>query len=284
MDARTAARLLGGVARGNRVSCPGPGHSKKDQSLTVIFTPEGFIVHTFSTNDNWQECKDYVRTTLGVANDWKPDPAKFKPARDRDSSFEWAMEIWANAKSPMGTVVEKYLASRAIPLTPDITCVRYHPRLKMNEGEYTAAMVCLYQDIKTNEPRGVQRTFLRPDATKIDRKMLGPATAAAIKIDPDETVTSSLIVGEGFESCMSGRRLGHTPTWALMSSNAIAAFPVLDGIETLTMLGERDAGRQNEIACKQAARRWIAANREVLVQFPSTGKDMNDAIRTVGNG
>lgn len=281
MDPQHAAKLLGGRARGNRVSCPGPGHSNKDQSLTVVFTADGFIVHSFSTSDNWQECKDYVRSRLGISDNWKPDPTKFKPAEnDDDRNFEFAMQIWDQATAVTGTLAERYLTGRAI--AADLPCIRFHPRLKI-DGQFAPALVAIYRDILTNEPCGVQRTFLTPDARKIDRRMLGPSRGAAIKIDDDDQVTSSITVGEGLETCLSARRLGLSPSWALMSSNGIREFPVLDGIETVTFLAERDNRRQNEMATKEAARRWIGAGREVNVYFPRSGKDMNDAIRTVGN-
>lgn len=284
MTPQEAARLLGGRARGNRVSCPGPGHSKGDQSLTVVFTADGFIVHTFSSSDTWKECKDYVRTKLGIADDWKPDPAKFKQSEDPDErNFEFAMEIWDKSHPAGDTIVAKYLAGRSIPLTEEISAIRYHPRLKY-DGSFYPSMVCIYRNILTNEPCGVQRTFLRKDATKVDRRMLGPSAGAAIKIDDDDAITTSITVGEGLESCLSGRRLGFSPSWALMSSQGVTDFPVLNGVETITFLGERDNRRQNEFACKAAARRWIGQSREVNIHFPRIGKDMNDAIRAIGNG
>ncbi len=66
IDARAAARLLGGEARGRSVSCPGPGHSKEDRSLSVSFdpaAPEGFLVHSFAGDDDL-DCRDHVRETL----------------------------------------------------------------------------------------------------------------------------------------------------------------------------------------------------------------------------
>lgn len=278
MDAQTAARILGGRARGNRVSCPGPNHSKSDQSLTVIFTPDGLIVHSFSTRDDWKECKDYVKTKLGIADDWRPDPAKIKPEQDADTrNHDFAMEIWSQSRPAHGTVVTKYLSSRNIELPTDVECIRYHPGLKYDGARYEA-MVTIYVDIATNEPRGVHRTFLRPDGTKLDRRMLGSAKGAAIKLDDDENITYGIHVGEGIETCLSARQLGFAPIWALMSAQGINDFPVREA-DALTILGEKDPMRTNEIACKNAARRWLSAGKEVHIRFPRDGNDMNDAVR-----
>src|SRR5690349_18772965 len=79
-----AARLLGGEARGNRILCPGPGHSRRDRSLSVCFDrsrPEGYTVTPFSPRDDWRTCRDYVRDRLGLAP-WGPPQS---PAEARRS-------------------------------------------------------------------------------------------------------------------------------------------------------------------------------------------------------
>ena len=65
---REAAKLLGGDVSGNRVLCPGPGHSSADRSLSIKFdpgAPDGFVVHSFAGDDPIV-CKDHVRTVLGL--------------------------------------------------------------------------------------------------------------------------------------------------------------------------------------------------------------------------
>jgi hypothetical protein len=74
---RDIACVLGGEVSGDQVLAPGPGHSRKDRSLSVKLSPDapdGFIVHSFSGDDPIA-CKDYVRQRLGL-------PA-FKPNNDR---------------------------------------------------------------------------------------------------------------------------------------------------------------------------------------------------------
>jgi putative DNA primase/helicase len=65
MNARDIAMALGGeVVSFNRVAAPGPGHSSKDRSLSVLITGSDFIVHSFA-GDDWRVCKDYVCSRLG---------------------------------------------------------------------------------------------------------------------------------------------------------------------------------------------------------------------------
>jgi hypothetical protein len=66
ITAREIALALGGdVVSANRVSAPGPGHSAKDRSLSVLIVGSDFVVHSFS-NDDWRECRDYVRERIGL--------------------------------------------------------------------------------------------------------------------------------------------------------------------------------------------------------------------------
>jgi 5S rRNA maturation endonuclease (ribonuclease M5) len=73
-DARTIARLMGGVVNGDCALVPGPGHSPKDHSLSIkpdSAAPDGFIVHSFA-NDDFLECRDYVKAKLGIT----PEPRR----------------------------------------------------------------------------------------------------------------------------------------------------------------------------------------------------------------
>jgi hypothetical protein len=74
MDVRSLARLLDGeVKNSSQVTCPGPGHSRKDRSLSVKIdpnAPDGFLVHSHA-GDDWLECRNYVRRKLGLP-DWQP--------------------------------------------------------------------------------------------------------------------------------------------------------------------------------------------------------------------
>jgi hypothetical protein len=136
-------------------------------------------------------------------------------------------------------------------------------------------MVALFRSIATDEPQAVSRTFLDHEGRKLGRKFLGPVGGTAVKLDADEEVLGGLHIGEGVETCLAARQLGLRPCWALGSKGAIGTFPVLSGIEALTILAEPDAERETQ-AC---AARWHAAGREVLITRAVGGKDVNDIIK-----
>src|SRR5262249_37639768 len=133
--------------------------------------------------------------------------------------------------------------------------------------------------IHSNEATAVQRTALTPAGQKIERRMFGVAGGAAIKLDADCYVTQALTVGEGFETCLAARQLHYKPTWAVGSVAAIASFPLLPGIETLTLLEETGDNGASVRAVQECGTRWHAAGREVIVVTPRGCEgDVNDVL------
>jgi len=280
-DLRSIARALGGEVVGREVLAPGPNHSRRDRSLSVRLSPaapSGFIVFSHA-DDDWRDCHAYVAEKLGLSRDaWKADrPARprqtKRPAGDeleaeRARKIASALSLWAHGVDPRGTPAERYLASRKLALGADVAgdVIRWHADI--------GAVLALFRDIRTDEPRAVGRTFLDRDARKLDRKFLGPVGGCAIKLDADDAVLAGLHIGEGVETCQAGRQFGLRPAWALGSKGAIGAFPVLDGIEALTILAEPDAEREVETC----ARRWHAADREVFINRAIGGKDLADVL------
>ena len=57
------------------------------------------------------------------------------------------------------------------------------------------------------------------------------------------------------------------------------AFPVLSGIESLTMLAETDDSGANARAVETCGERWSAAGREVIVATPRVVGDILDAMK-----
>lgn len=284
MNIRLIAQALGGdVVGSNSILCPGPQHSAKDRSLCVTFpSDDQFVVHSHA-GDDWQECRDHVRKRLNLEwNFSRSDPIVTAPDTSQEERIQFALRLWQEAIDPHGTAVERYLSNRGLQIDDGLAgaVLRYHSALRYN-GSTTPGMIALYRDIVTNEPCGIHRTFLDRDGRKIDRKMLGRAKGAAIKLDADENVTSGLTIGEGVETCMSGRVGGFRPAWALGSADAIASFPVLPGIDALTILGETDATGANDRATLVCAQRWLNARREVRSVKPRNGGDVNDVLQGV---
>ena len=192
-----------------------------------------------------------------------------------------ARRTWAAAIDPKGTIVETYMASRGLILPPGASAViRFHPRCGWREGDeiiFVPAMICAMRAIVGNDILAVHRTRLTEDGQKVGRKMQGPVAGTAIKIDADENVTFGLTIGEGVETCLAARQLGFSPVWAVASAGAIRAFPVVAGIDALTILEEADA--TSERAVQVCGERWTDEGRAVRVARSRHGSDLNDALR-----
>jgi hypothetical protein len=80
------ASALGGEYRQGKIHAPGPGHSKRDRSLTIWLDPKapsGYRLHSFA--DDWKTCRNYVDSVCGFES--------FTPGRQRASRPVWRPEV-----------------------------------------------------------------------------------------------------------------------------------------------------------------------------------------------
>ena len=302
INLRTLQRALGGEICGGQLSCPGPGHSPKDRSLCVRLSGDDFVVYSHAGND-WRDCRDYVRQRLGLPA-WQPgdgrdrsmapsrlavfnrgavDAGSERRARTQEdlARIARAVAIWNEAVDPRGTRAEQYLASRALALDEDVDddVLRFHeacPWREENTGGtiFVPALLAAFRSIDDDKITAIQRVALTPEGRKLGRRMLGVVHRAAVKLDP---VGDTLHVGEGVETCLAARILGHAPTWALGSVGMIAQFPLVDGVACLRILGENDSASAS--ASKLCGNRWQAVGRKVQIVTPDAGYgDLNDEL------
>jgi hypothetical protein len=251
--------------------------------LAVRFVADGFVVHSHA-NDDWQTCRDHVSARLG----WNTQRPATKPARrcatpqaldDTVDRIGWARSLWRATVPAKGTLAERYLVETRRLGLPDSAAIRFHPRLKFSRnGEFLPAMVCAMVDIRTNEFTGIHRTFLTANAKKAGVLTLGRKLGSAIKIDPDDVVHEGLAIAEGIESTIAARFI-YRPAWSLIDANGINGFPVLPGIEHLSIFADNDANKTGEIAAYGCQERWQTAGAEVAIQMPpNVGEDIADII------
>ena len=110
------AIALGGEVRSGEVLCPGPGHSKRDRSLSVSLSssaPDWLLVHSYASDD-WRQCRDLVRERLklGAFTPGNPRPVRAHIAKRPTDNIEPALRIWAEASDPRATLVVQYLQCR----------------------------------------------------------------------------------------------------------------------------------------------------------------------------
>lgn len=139
-----AAHVLGGDLTRGQILCPGLGHSPRDRSLSVCFddrAPNGFMLASFA-RDDWEPYRDYVCERLGPdyqehqftkrmllrATDELLDRSDSLSRTHHDESrIDRAFDIWREARHPVGTPVESYLARCGLEMPADAVgeTVRY---------------------------------------------------------------------------------------------------------------------------------------------------------------
>jgi hypothetical protein len=218
---------------------------------------------------------------------------------DEERRIEGALKWWKDAKPIKGTIAERYLRDERgiLGLPRDVDEVlRFHGRCVFGRDDndrpiYHPCLIALFRDVITDKPCGIHRIALTTDGKKIDRKALGRKKSTAVKLWGDAEVTYGLTVGEGVETTLAAAlyvRHDNTclrPAWALVDAGNLKDFPVLDGIEHLTILSDNDApdarGRQRgQEAAEICGQRWIDAGRDAELFLPNNaGEDFNDIGR-----
>jgi len=259
-----------------RAACPRCDKGPEDDALGVtIDRDDAAVWHCFrcSWAGAWRP-RDAMPDKRAKATP-KPQPARTE--RQRWSLY--ANGIWSRAEPLEGSPAAIYLRSRgcAAPADADL---RFHPNVYGHP-----AMVARVTDAVTGAPMSLHFTLLRADGSgkaDVERPKLllkdHAKAGGAIRLCADAEVTIGLGITEGVETALSVIAAGWSPVWAAIDAGNVASFPVLPGIESLTIFGDHDdAGLK---AARQCVQRWRAAGREArIVAPPAAGADWNDIMR-----
>ena len=193
------------------------------------------------------------------------------------------------SRSIKGTIGETYLERRGLVVPPD-TPLRFLGKCwHWPTATSLAAILAPIVGIESNRLIGLHQTFIAADgsdkaAVEQERLYLGRKKNGVVKLTPDTEVTMGLAIGEGIETCMTALNAGYA-TWSCLDAGNLGAFPVLAGIESLSILVDNDdAGIE---AAAATAQRWRSAGREVRrarVRDAKEGGDWNDRLIDLENG
>lgn len=303
---RTAAEIvaaLGGRWRGRSGMCRCPAHNDKSPSLDI--TERDGRVLVICRAGCTQEA---VMEALAMRGLWASEPplrnGGERPLRNGQSLTKvpprggktvndsaapehpqlgkrWSPEaerIWSSAQPITGSPVEKYLRSRSA-WTGDINDIR----ATMRHGY--PAMLARITDALTNEPLSLHFTLLKADGSgkaDVERPKLlltdHVKKGGVVRLVEDAGVTIGLGIAEGIETTLSVIASGWSPLWCCIDAGNMAEFPVLPGINSLTIFADHD--KAGKAAAAKCAARWNTAGREARVVAPlNSGQDWND-VRT----
>jgi hypothetical protein len=260
------AQALGGEVVGSVVKAPSPGMDASDRSMTVIVNPhrpDAFFI--YDCEGSLGRAKALVRDKLKLV-----EPLVNSSAARSDS----AMKIWHDCGPAKGTLVEKYLRSRAIEVELPPT-IRFHPALKHPSGIWPG-MIALVTD-SHDAPVAIHRTFLTPAGKKASiepqRMALGPIKGGGVRL---ATGTDSLMVGEGIETCLSAMQATGRPAWSAISAIGLRALDLPDIVRQVIILVDGD--EEGERASSVAWARWRRKGLRVLLARAPKGRDFNDLL------
>jgi hypothetical protein len=267
-----------------RQRCPDCGRNDRDKTLGVTHDERGYVAHCFRCGFV-ATMRDERRATVATGS--KPrNPAPQSPQRFEVLS-PYGRELWAACK-PIAGPARAYLEARTCVIPPADGDLRWHPSLKHPKGYTGPALVALLSDAIDRTTRTLHRTWIRPNGTKAPeadppRLLLGNhrKAGAVCRLWPDESVTTGIGIAEGIETALSLAH-GMRPVWAAIDAGNLAGFPVLPGIESITLAADHDpAGLK---AARDCAARWHAAGREVRIVTPDQfGADLNDVAMGLGH-
>jgi hypothetical protein len=248
------------AAKTRRAPCPQCNRGPKDNALAIATDGRGEV---------WFCHRCGYKGARNVAS----VPVAAKPSRSGDR----LRAIWKRTEPLRGTLGATYLEHRRCALPPVDSAVRF----LRGSGRYPPSLCSLVTDPITGKPMTLHFTRLRWDGlgkagTERDKLLLAghPKAGGVIRIWRDEAVTHGLGIAEGIETALSAA-YAFTPVWATVDAGNMTAFPVLDGIQSLTIFADNDpSGRRAARACGQ---RWADAGRDAWIATPEHG-DINDAV------
>ena len=280
LDGRMRTRSSGTVC------CP--AHKDRSPSLSITDgAAAGFLVHCFVGCPQvvvvdalrrlgaWpgQHEKQLVLAEAEAEKHRQQKAKRERVRRDAFVTMTW-QQTWAEALLAPGSPVERWLRHRGIyPAKVDLDRMplRRMPRCPRGR-DAMPAMLALMTHAITCRPCGIHRTFFLPDGSGkavVDpvRQMLG--SAGVIRVSPDDEVELGLGIAEGIETALAVMAAGWSPIWAAGSLNAVRRFPLLSGVECLTIFADP---KPHEVAGARAcADRWFEAGREAIVRIPKGG-------------
>ncbi len=140
------------------------------------------------------------------------------------------------------------------------------------------AMVARITDAITGKPLSLHFTFLMPDGSSkapVDRQKVllkrHRKVGGVIRLIDDAEVSLGLGIAEGIETSLAVMSTGWRPICAAVDAGNIASFPVLPGIECLTVFADHD--KAGLAAARRCVDRWREAGREARVVTPQTASE-----------
>lgn len=280
IDLAALAKRAGGDFNGHDAIIPGPGHSKKDRSLSVSVGDNGNLIWFSFAGDSDAAVRAYLKG-LGVAGEGaaaRGTPlAAAKRAQRTDTGAHWAAALWRQSVAIDGTLGARYLESRAIrgPFPPSL---RFHPECRDGPFRRLALIAARTMLATPGEVASVQRTFLARDgsgkAGGDAKKTLGGCRGGGVVLGE---IGAVLLIAEGIETALSAAAIFGLPAVATLGTAHTRALLLPECVQNVVIAADNDERGQGLDAANALAARLRKEGRFVRVESPPDAfKDFND--------
>lgn len=262
---------------------PGPGHSRRDRSLSVSIGEDGrVLIYSFS-GDRFADCARY----LGIATERaRPMTQQERNAlvrrnqadadRQEADARAFVSRAWLNAEPVEGSPAEAYLFGRGLVLEgcDDVRFHRAAPRSNDGTKPPHPAMVALVRNV-AGEATGLHVTYLTKDGRKAfgpaSRLMFGKCSGGAVRLAPIGA-DGALAVAEGIETAAAFMALRGIPSWAALSTSGLRAFYVPGGVRRLILAADSDDEGAGLAAARSLAGR-VQSRCDAEIHAAPEGRD-----------
>lgn len=253
----------------HRLRCTYCGRNDRDKNMSVTVHADRAVYRCFRCDVAGAQFHDR-------RVDW-PAQTRTTPIAPK---LEWsttAEAIWRRTQRLRGTLGQFYLEYRGCALPPSDSHLRYLPP----DGRHPPTLCAAITNAVTGRPMSLHFTKLASDGrgkagTDCDKTMLAGHRKAGgvVRLWPNEAVTTGLAISEGIETALAAAH-AYTPVWACLDAGNLQTFPVLPGIECLTVLADHDDAGLHAAAI--VGQRWADAGRESFIVTPDApGADLAD--------
>jgi hypothetical protein len=273
MNAAELAEHIGAKRAGRQYVCRCPAHEDRAPSL-IFFDGRQCIQFRCQAGCHPLEVIAAFRASGQLEPVHSPVNGK-RPSFNADER-QRALSIFAEAMPLTGTPAEDYLiiTRRIDPWwlpTSALNDLRYHPHCPRGEGaggsrgHRQPALIALMRDVRSGRPAGIHRRYL--NGIKPDGKPFtyGPVSGAAIMLTPMreafvDGICPHLQIAEGLETALAVMLKFGGLVWATGSASNLRNFPILPGLQRLTVRADNDVGAGQRAAEAVVARYGAAAD------------------------
>lgn len=273
---------------GTRALIPGPGHSHKDRSVSLVETEDGrVLIHCFSPKDDWRDVRRALadnglldRDTQMRAHVPQRSSQKIAVQPAQEERLARAQRFWNDSVAIRWTPATIYLRRRAIPEAFWQTdALRFHPRMtSLDDRARRPSLIAAISDAN-GMLQGVQVTLLTTHGTAkaavaTPRRIIGKLLGGAVRLAP---FSDTLVVAEGVESALSASAALGAPAWALLSAHNLSLFEPPERVAHLIVAADNDAAGARALF---RLRDRLGARMPVQIAPPPLdANDWNEAAR-----